>query len=163
MHPLPASGRIGVSGLFALILGFFIGGAVASAALRAGVLGVIGFGMAFVFGGIGSFLSVVGTQAMTGNESIFLIIFVFLAYFVIAWGVAGVMAFGLPFRRLGSHVFRSGVMGFAGGGAIGGLIMGLYVSLSERDVLLWLVVALSLVIPPFVGGAVVAQALNPRR
>ncbi len=73
----------GLSALIVLALGFFVGGAVASAALRTGFLGIIGFGMAFVIGGI-SFLSVVGTQAMTGNESIFFILFVFLAYFVIA-------------------------------------------------------------------------------
>ena len=116
------------SGQFALIvpaLAFFIGGAIASAALRAGFLGGIGFGVAFVFGGIGSFLSVVGTQAMTGSESDLLILFFFPGSFATAWGVAGVVALGLLFRRLGSHVFRFGVIGFAGGGAISGLIVGL--------------------------------------
>ena len=166
------AGLFGVgSGPFALIvpaLGFFAGGAVASAVLRSGPLGTVAFGLAFVLGGIGSFLSTVGTQAMTGNESI-LALLAFPISFAIAWGLSGGLALALLRSRLGLHASGAGVVGFAGGGAIGGLIVGLMVLVmgnqtpgprSGPDVFMWLMVALSLVVPPIIAGGVIARALN---
>ena len=157
------------SGPFALIvpaLGFFIGGAMASVALHTGFLGMFSFGVAFVVGGVGSFLAVVATQAMTGRESPFFIIFVFLTYFVGAWGAAGLIALGLVFRRIGSYVFRLGLIGFSGGGVVGGLIVALtvLVLMATRggNLILWVATTVGLVVPAAIGGGVVARALNSR-
>lgn len=122
-----SSGGLGPGSLIVPAFGFFIGGAMASASLRTGFLGIISFGVAFVVGGVGSLAPMMATQAMTGNESVFFTIFFFLAYFAVAWGTAGLFALLPLFRQIDSYVFGRGLLGFSGGGAVGGLIPALTV------------------------------------
>jgi len=147
-------------GPFALIvpaLAFFIGGAMASASLRTGLRGMISFGLAFVVGGVGSLLLVVGTQAM-GGESPFYIIFVFLVYMGVAWGVGGLIAL---FPLFGwSYVLGLGLIGFSGGGAVGGLILALAVVSGFQ--FFWVATTVGVVVASAIGGGVVAWAMNSR-
>lgn len=156
-----------IGGLFlgpiALIVipgGFFIGGAMASRSLRTGSLGEISFGVAFLVGGVASFLPIVGTQGMTGNETPLYLTGVFVSSFAGGWGTAGLIALVPILGRIGFYVVGLGLVGFAGGGAVGGLIVAL--SAASGFSFFWVAITVGLVIPPATGGGVVAWALNSR-
>ena len=153
-------GPLGLLGPLAVgvpIVAFFIAGATAGAGLRMGVVVTIGFGLVFVVSGIGSFMAAVARQAMTGQESATELTLFCVGYFAISWGLGGLIALGFLWRAAG----RLWVLGgFVGGGIVGGLILGMAMIV---DVFEPPVIALALVVPPTIGGAVVARAMNIAR
>ena len=141
--------HLGTAAFF--IAAFFIGGAIAGGTLRMGIRAIIGFGLAFGLGGIGSYLAAVARQAMTGQESASELILFCVGYFTISWGLGGLIALGFLWRATG----RLWVLGgFVGGGIIGGLILGMAMIV---DVFGFVVIALAFVVPPTIGGAIVAR------
>ena len=149
-----------VLGPVALLLpctGFFVGGAVAGTALRQSLGAAVGFGLAFAIGNTASALSIIGTQAMTGRESLLV---QFAASYSIVFGIASLI--GLFSAGMRGRPLVIGVLSFAGGGFTTAVLVVALLNVhliggSPLRALISYAIPMTL---PWVGGVVIARALT---
>lgn len=149
-----------VLGSLALLLpciGFFVGGAVAGTAVRQSLGAAVGFGVAFALGNTAGVLSIVGTQAMTGRESLLV---GFAVSYSIVFGISSVI--GLFSAGVRGQPLVIGLLSFSGAGfATAVLVVSLLnvhlIGGSPLRALMGYAIPLTL---PWVGGVVLARALT---
>ena len=138
--------------LIALVVGLIWLGRVA----RLDALSLIGIGAAIVVAAAGSFVSFIGTQAMTGRENIATLFAYFAVWFVPANGLAAAIGL-LPTLRIHRKVYAIGVLGFLAGAAVAAALAAI---LMMAHVLNIYTAMPLLVLPGFIGCVVLASATN---
>jgi hypothetical protein len=150
-----------VAGPVALLLpslGFFVGGAVAGTALRRTIGTALGFGVAFTIGDVAGTLSLVATQAMTGEEQL-------LARYAFSYSTVFAIAglIGLSSAAVRGRPLVVGVLGFSVGGfTTAALVVALLSAnlLGGSSIRTVLAYAVPLTLPWVIGAVVVTEALS---
>jgi len=148
--------RGGVLALAGPPLAFFAGAFWAAGELQLGLRGRVGFGAAAAIAGFGSFLALVGTQAMTGRENFFIALTV---PFAVASAVGAALGLLVILPR-GARAFVYAVLGFAVGGIASGAIAAAAMGTHQLDSYTGLPLV---AIPGIVGGAAAAWASTAAR